>query len=524
MNRRNWEVPSLQRQAAALAEEGSAARTFHGKRGVRLDVLQGYVDQSPRVQAGRLMLDATFGKAIQREQAPPGPATSDQAVARAGFSGAPAATFPHQAAIERSFGRPLPALAYTDEAASHASQSLNADAFAMGRQVAFASTNPDLELAAHEAAHVVQGTSGVRLPSGVGTFEAHADAVAARVAEGSSATDLLERGPVAPLEVRRGRNKGHMRERASKGMTDEAYAKDLAKKMSRLIAWAEWDRIRISAYPRASNAGRQRTKKRLDGRVQELGGLGASVAIDDFVRQMKEVQHKWANQSEDQRIAAITRVIDTALGRAGVCSLLRPVIPTEASYQGAFCRDDWDMEINQKLLEKPELTDRDAAMLSNTLLHEARHAEQVFRAARLAAGRPRELSREALQNEFRIPAAVAHVLKPTIGEAPPLQDLEFSQEMHKAWVTEGVKNQKITDEDYLKEMKQARKNAEAARRELLESPSQGTIEAALQAHQELADAIDEMKRRYLLYRNIPYEKDAHEVGDAAESAFMNLED
>lgn len=32
-------------------------------------------------------------------------------------------------------------------------------------------------------------------------------------------------------------------------------------------------------------------------------------------------------------------------------------------------------------------------------------------------------------------------------------------------------------------------------------------------------AIAEVERRYTLYRNIPYEADAHEVGDAAEQAF-----
>ena len=64
----------------------------------------------------------------------------------------------------------------------------------MGNNVAFAQT-PDLHLAAHEAAHVVQQRQGVSLSTGVGqvgdSYERHADAVADRVVAGQSATDLL---------------------------------------------------------------------------------------------------------------------------------------------------------------------------------------------------------------------------------------------------------------------------------------------------------------------------------------------
>ena len=42
---------------------------------------------------------------------------------------------------------------------------------------------------------------------------------------------------------------------------------------------------------------------------------------------------------------------------------------------------------------------------------------------------------------------------------------------------------------------------------------------SLTMRDELKAAIVEVERRYTLYRNIPYEADAHEVGDAAEQAF-----
>jgi cell wall-associated NlpC family hydrolase len=71
---------------------------------------------------------------------------------------------------------------------------MGASAYATGNSVAFAKT-PDLHIAAHEAAHVVQQRGGVQLKGGVGTvgdpYERHADAVADLVVQGKSAEGLL---------------------------------------------------------------------------------------------------------------------------------------------------------------------------------------------------------------------------------------------------------------------------------------------------------------------------------------------
>lgn len=131
--------------------------------------------------------------------APSGDSSLD--VAQAGFTGTPSA-FPHRATIERSFGTALPAVAYTDAAAARASSALGAHGYALGHQVAFASASPDLAVAAHEAAHVMQATSGVHCYGGTGDYEAHADLVAERVVRGESAADLLASGSVAAPAVR----------------------------------------------------------------------------------------------------------------------------------------------------------------------------------------------------------------------------------------------------------------------------------------------------------------------------------
>lgn len=156
---------------------------------------------SPRDPAASSSFADPFDYSDRALAAPAGSSASLE-LAHAGFSGAPV-DFPHRAAIERSFGTALPARAYTDAAAARASHALGAHGYALGDQVAFASASPDLAVAAHEAAHVMQATSGVHCYGGTGDYEAHADLVAERVVRGESAADLLASGPVASTAVRK---------------------------------------------------------------------------------------------------------------------------------------------------------------------------------------------------------------------------------------------------------------------------------------------------------------------------------
>ena len=107
---------------------------------------------------------------------------------------------PHLDAIQRAFGPAHDVTgvrAHVGGAAAEASAAIGAHAYATGDDVAFASS-PDLFLAAHEAAHVVQQRQGVSLKGAVGqagdAYEQHADAVAAAVVRGDSAAELLGGG------------------------------------------------------------------------------------------------------------------------------------------------------------------------------------------------------------------------------------------------------------------------------------------------------------------------------------------
>lgn len=109
----------------------------------------------------------------------------------------PASELPHAELIQSSFGRHdiSHIQAHVGSSAAASARAMGAAAYATGRDVVFAG-RPDLHLAAHEAAHVVQQRAGIHLSGGIGqvgdSYEQHADAVADRVVAGRSAEALLD--------------------------------------------------------------------------------------------------------------------------------------------------------------------------------------------------------------------------------------------------------------------------------------------------------------------------------------------
>jgi hypothetical protein len=147
----------------------------------------------------RSQVQKRYGE-TQRQAAPaaeaaPESAQSVQAAAQQGVAGS-GGPLPFLDQIQRSFGEHdvSGVRAHVGGAASDASESMGAEGYATGNDVAFRSS-PTLHTAAHEAAHVVQQRAGVHLKSGVGEvgdeYERNADAVADRVVSGRSAADLL---------------------------------------------------------------------------------------------------------------------------------------------------------------------------------------------------------------------------------------------------------------------------------------------------------------------------------------------
>jgi hypothetical protein len=165
----------------------------------------------------RTLVETAHTAPVQRKAAGGGGEADVHAAAAHGISGSGGA-LPHRDTIQQLFGPDHDVSgirAHTDGAARQATGQMGAQGYATGNDVAFAG-QPDLHLAAHEAAHVVQQRSGVQLSGGVGdagdVYERNADAVADRVVQGRSAADLLPQtggGGGAQVQRKEAHHAGH---------------------------------------------------------------------------------------------------------------------------------------------------------------------------------------------------------------------------------------------------------------------------------------------------------------------------
>ena len=158
----------------------------------------GSTPPAPAVSFAELATAFDFTPTTVQRQGGAGVASAGdvQTIAAAGVADA-RAPLPHGETIQRAFGRHDVGhvRAQVGGAGAEASAAIGATAYATGDRVAFAAA-PDLHLAAHEAAHVVQQRGGVQLAGGVGAagdrYERHADHVAELVVAGRSAEAALD--------------------------------------------------------------------------------------------------------------------------------------------------------------------------------------------------------------------------------------------------------------------------------------------------------------------------------------------
>ena len=381
---------------------------------------------------------------------------------------------------------------HADAHAADTAKSINARAFTVGPNIAFGAgeyspdTTAGRKLLAHELTHVVQ--------------------------QG----DVVRRMP----KDRFGRPLGFVPTPEQEEYDKETYVIELQKSMQTLIDGAVWKEIRKRVYPKESAAGIKRAKERKIGARPDLTGLGRLATLKNFVAAIKTLQGGWGPMSVNNRVKAIGAAVNVELTGVGVPPFLA-VAKAKTEWKGFFQAGLWKFSISEALVSGGALSDADAAELCNTTLHEARHAEQHFLSARYSAGPPDNKSAAAIAAEQGIPedpiAKAAVAAKFDAATDPKVAAL--GKEMFKAMVTEGAANQKISDDDYTAEMATARTESIASLASLKADATTATIADATAKRDKLKAAIAEVERRYTLYRNIPYEADAHEVGDAAEQAF-----
>lgn len=372
---------------------------------------------------------------------------------------------------------------HTDTPAAATAHSLAANAYTVGSNIVFApgrfapdSTEGRFRLA-HELTHVLQQSSAAPTP-------------------------LVQRQPApAPKE------------------TPATLAADLHK----LIDQSSWPEIRKRVYPKESKLGIDRARNRHDAKAKDLTGVGSLASLDSFATAMHGVQKTWnadPKANPDARVASIGKAADDALVSASVPKF-KKAEKEDMSPRGRFLGGPWELHVKEAMVNDPTLSDPAAADLTNTVLHETRHAEQAYVAARYAAGFEKadaaKLAAEGLNSDIAS-AAVANKMDATthadvknLGKA--MRGSDFGVE----GTNNAAKEQAMEDE--LPKLNAALANATAAVTALDATPQEKQVAAARQQRKLLLQEVAKVEQRYGAYRAIPHEADAHEVGDAAELAF-----
>lgn len=105
-----------------------------------------------------------------------------------------------------------------------------------------------------------------------------------------------------------------------------------------------------------------------------------------------------------QRSGAMVKLVNKEIKRAGVPALTH-ALKSMPGDNGQFDFTTWTIDLDSVLLSKASLTEAELDDLSNTIYHEARHAEQWFAMAQYLAGESKTASE--IKNEMGIPASIA---------------------------------------------------------------------------------------------------------------------
>lgn len=427
---------------------------------------------------------------------------------------------------------------HTGDEAARSAQELDANAYTVGHNIVFGAglftpgTHNGRRLLAHELTHVVQQSSsdGIRVEQDSPKRE-----TITVQRDSTNREKLSQPRHGSTLPYREAKNLTDciriMGPRSSKYCRQEVLgekvenvpetAEQVAIDLKSLIDGAVWKEIRKRVYPKESAAGIQRAKDRKAGTLPDLSGLGRIQTLEHFASAVRSIQARWTSFSPDNRVKELSNAANIELTGAEVPEFLA-ANKKEMKSKGFFQPFTWSFTISEALVNSTSLSDADAADVANTTLHESRHAEQNFLAARFSAG-VNNKDAAGIVAEQGIPKVIADkaVAKKFDSNTDP-KTKDLGKQMHQATVTDRTKNQAINDDLNPVEFKNLEvKLAEAkdALKMLNASQTKQTIADAVAKRDALRAEISIVEQKYNLYRNIPYEVDAHEVGDAAEQAF-----
>jgi hypothetical protein len=254
----------------------------------------------------------------------------------------------------------------------------------------------------------------------------------------------------------------------------------------------------IAARQAAVNAERKPTPPlQVDGKagprtlpILKQVGLATDASIDTYTDHIVGMKDELDKATPAKRAELLMKEINARLSAAGVPQITKPVVFD--GHLNAFSADTWTMTMSEIALADP----KNAA---TTMYHEARHAEQSFRIARMLAGKKRsaaQITAEASIEATVAEQAVGQPLAPGTTEAVEAEGWH-EDEVGRPPRAEKQAKSKVVFDEFL-----------AAARAFNKEPTPANRTRAVAAYEAWKDVY------YVHdYRDRPHEYDAFFVGE-----------
>lgn len=351
---------------------------------------------------------------------------------------------------------------------------------------------------------------GSRVPVQGSGFEAQARALSPEAQPGyhDQAVQLSPAG--APVQM-------------SGDTLDAAEVTAITQKTNASLALNSWASVRTRVQGQIAAPIVKAADERKAGTKKDLTGIGSQVAAGRFAAEVKKLQGTWPKLTPWWRAQSLYKAANSELEKAKVPGFMLLRVK-EMTARGGFASWEWGFYFQKAMLSAASLNDDDASELAQTTLHEARHAEQHFRIARLLAGEGKSAAEIKASDDMPGNIIQAALAKPLTDQNGSPEELAEAREWRQAMGPDGVKHA-ATSKDagaQIDELKRLHGVATAALAAFGADPTRKNADAVGQARRGLEAQVPVVEKAYVAYRNIPYEKDANEVGVTANHACDQL--
>lgn len=246
--------------------------------------------------------------------------------------------------------------------------------------------------------------------------------------------------------------------------------------------------------------------QRAPAKEDELGGIGAKFAVDQYAGVAKKLETVWARLTPYGRANALLTAANFELAHIDVPNVDLKVDKVGDRADAVFVKEDWQMTVDRGTMSSPTVDDATMALSASNVYHEARHAEQAFLVARLLAGR--KLKADEIVDTFEIRADIAAKATRQPLKAPGRERTLAKRVLASEAGAGHTHNVKLF-EDW-REIENNLDAAELAWKNAPAGPAKDKLKAKVDLEQAAYDAA------YKEYREQAHEADAWKVGDAVK--------